>query len=127
MGQVAVDLGRFLKLLRAQRGLSQEELAERAGLSVRPLAEGRTPTSWRDALVVEGRHCRALHTDRFKYTVYDIGDRREMLVDIQNDPGEMKNLAEDPTCRDTLLDCRKRLRQWYRDHGETLAPGYVVA
>jgi choline-sulfatase len=100
---------------------------ERAGLSVRPLAEGRTPTSWRDALVVEGRHCRALHTDRFKYTVYDIGDRREMLVDIQNDPGEMKNLAEDPTCRDTLLNCRKRLRQWYRDHGETLAPGYVVA
>jgi len=100
---------------------------ERAGLSVRPLAEGRTPTSWRDALVVEGRHCRAIRTDRFKYTVYDIGDRREMLVDIQNDPGEMKNLAEDPTCRDTLLDCRKRLRQWYRDHGETLAPGYVVA
>jgi hypothetical protein len=39
----------------------------------------------------------------------------------------MKNLAEDPTCRDTLLDCRKLLRQWYRDHGETLAPGYVVA
>jgi len=100
---------------------------ELAGLSVRPLAEGRTPTSWRDALVVEGRHCRALHTDRFKYTVYDIGERREMLVDLKNDPGEMKNLADDPACRDTLLDCRKRLRQWYVDHGETLAPGYVVA
>jgi len=100
---------------------------ERAGLSVRPLAEGRTPTSWRDALVVEGRHCRALHTDRFKYTVFDIGDRREMLVDLGKDPGEMTNLAEDPTCRDALLDCRKRLQQWYRDHGETLAPGYVVA
>ena len=59
--------------------------------------------------------------------IYDIGDRREMLVDLENDPGEMTNLAEDPTCRDTLLDCRKRLRQWYRAHGETLAPGYVVA
>ena len=96
------------------------------GLSVRSLAEGRTPPPWRDALVVEGRHCRSIRTARFKYTVFDIGEHREMLIDLQKDPGEMKNLAQDPACRDALDDCRKRLQQWYRDNGETLAPGYVV-
>jgi len=98
-----------------------------AGRSVRPLAEGRAAPSWRDALVVEGHHCRALHTARFKYTVFDIGEHREMLVDLDKDPGEMKNLASDPAYRDALLDCRRRLRQWCQDAGETLAPGYVVA
>ena len=100
---------------------------ELAGRSVRPLAEGRAAAAWRESLVVEGHHCRALHTARFKYTVYDTGEHREMLVDLEKDPGEMKNLASDPACRNALLDCRKRLRQWYRDNGETLAPGYVVA
>jgi choline-sulfatase len=99
---------------------------DRAGLSVRPLAEGRAPPSWRDALVVEGRHCRAIRTTRFKYTVFDVGEHREMLVDLEKDPGEMKNLAQDPAHRDALLDCRKRLQQWYRASGETLAHGYVV-
>jgi choline-sulfatase len=98
-----------------------------AGRSVRPLAEGRVPPApWRDTLVVEGHHCRALHTERFKYTVYGMGEHREALIDLKNDPGEMKNLASDPSCRDALLDCRKRLQAWYRDHGEALAPGYVV-
>jgi len=100
---------------------------ELAGRSVRPLAEGRAAPSWRDTLVVEGHRCRALHTERFKYTVYDIGEHREMLVDMEKDPGEMKNLVPDPACREALLDCRKRLGQWYRANGETLAPGYVVA
>jgi len=100
---------------------------ELAGRSVRPLAEGGTAASWRDSLVVEGHHCRALHTTRFKYTVFDTGEHREMLVDLEKDPGEMKNLASDPAYRDTLLDCRRRLQQWYRDNGEALAPGYVIA
>ena len=100
---------------------------ELAGRSVRPLAEGRAATAWRDTLVVEGHHCRALHTARFKYTVFDTGEHREMLVDLEKDPREMKNLASDPAYRDALLDCRKRLRQWYRDNGEALPAGYVVA
>jgi arylsulfatase A-like enzyme len=100
---------------------------ELAGRSVRPLAEGGTAASWRDSLVVEGHHCRALHTARFKYTVFDTGEHREMLVDLEKDPGEMKNLASDPAYRDTLLDCHKRLQQWYRASGEALAPGYVIA
>ncbi|MCX5682425.1 MAG: sulfatase-like hydrolase/transferase, partial [Planctomycetota bacterium] len=86
-----------------------------AGRSIRPLAEGRAAAAWRESLVVEGHHCRALHTARFKYTVFDLGERREMLVDLEKDPGEMKNLASDPAYRETLLDCRKRLQQWYSE------------
>ena len=63
---------------------------------------------------------------RFKYTVYGIGEHRETLVDLENDPGEMNNLAQDPACRETLRECRKLLQDWYRENGETLAPGYVL-
>ncbi len=44
---------------------------------------------------------------RFKYCVYDLGAHRESLYDIDNDPGEMKNLARDPAYREQL--------QWHRD------------
>ncbi|MCX7014907.1 MAG: sulfatase-like hydrolase/transferase [Candidatus Sumerlaeota bacterium] len=97
-----------------------------AGRGVRALAEGRAPDQWRKTLVIESNHCRAIRTARFKYTVYDVGEDREALVDLQNDPGEMKNLARDPAHRETLLECRKLLQDWYRENGETLVPGYIA-
>ena len=99
---------------------------ELPGRSVRSLAEGRKPDAWRDFLVSEGNHSRALRTARFKYTVYDVGERREMLVDLEKDPGEMKNLAADAAFRAVLEDHRKRLRQWMEESRDSLAQGYVV-
>ena len=99
---------------------------ELPGRSVRSLAEGRKPQAWRDFLAAEGNHSRALRTARFKYTVYDVGERREMLVDLEKDPGEMKNLAGDAAFREVLEDHRKRLRQWMEESRDNLAQGYVV-
>ena len=44
------------------------------GHSVRALAEGRTPTSWRDTLVVENGNSRMLHLRI--HVVYGLGGRR---------------------------------------------------
>ena len=83
--------------------------ADLPGRSVRALAEGRKPPEWRDELVVENQNGYMLHTGRFKYALFDKGANREMLVDLQADPGEMKNLASDAAHKKTLADLRRRL------------------
>ena len=69
------------------------------GLSVRALAEGRTPQSWRETLAAENGKSRMLRSSQYKYVVYASGARREMLVDMLADPGEMKNLAQESGVR----------------------------
>ena len=96
------------------------------GLSVRALAEGRTPSSWRDTVVVENGSSRMVRTARYKYVVYASGARREQLTDLVADPGEMKNLALDPQAAPVLAEHRRLLREWYQQNGETLDSKYVV-
>jgi arylsulfatase A-like enzyme len=91
------------------------------GASVRDLAEGRTPARWRDDVVVEtnlGGDARMLRTARFKYMVYARGERREQLIDLQQDPGEMVNLAADPKYASVLAEHRKRLAAWCAKVGD---------
>ncbi len=95
------------------------------GRSVRPLAEGREPESWRDDVVVESRAGRMLRTDRFKYVVYESGEHREQLTDLAADPGEMQNLAETPEFQDVLTEHRRRLRRWVEETGDQIAAPYV--
>jgi arylsulfatase A-like enzyme len=93
------------------------------GLSLRPLVRGDAPENWRDEVVVETQinfgegpggpsFARALVADRYKYSVYLMGRNREQLVDLQDDPGEMINLAAESRHRDTLQTCRDRLKAW---------------
>lgn len=89
------------------------------GLSLRPLVEGRSgPTH--DAVVVEtdlhrrygqsgGVFGRMLRTPRYKYVAYSEGELREQLFDMQNDPGEMNNLAVEPAYRSVLAEHRQML------------------
>ena len=39
---------------------------------------------------------RMVRTKDYKYVAFDQGVLMEQLVDMKNDPGEMKNLAVDP-------------------------------
>jgi len=82
------------------------------GRSLRPLLEGKRKDQ-REFLVVEippdvGRMVR---TPPFKYVTF-AGDAVEQLFDLQNDPGETRNLAGDPRYAGTLEDCRKLLLEW---------------
>jgi arylsulfatase A-like enzyme len=96
------------------------------GRSVRALAAGKPPGAWRNSLVVESKPSRMLRSKRFKYTVYGYGEPREALVDLESDPGEMKNLAPDLAYRDVLSEHRTLLRDGYRDNGDALDPRYIV-
>ena len=98
----------------------------RPGSSVRPLAEGKDTPDWRDDVVVESQNGRMLRSDRFKYCVYDSGENREQLIDLENDPGEMENLAGARRHKAVLEDHRRRLRKWVENTGDTIGARYIV-
>lgn len=113
-------------------GLSKP--ARLPGASLRAPVEGRSVPGWRDEVVL-GNHMsqgglldeegfvpitegRMVRTERYKYAVFQHGDHRESLVDLESDPGEMVDLSRDPAYRDILLEHRERLRRFgerYRD------------
>jgi len=53
-----------------------------------------------------------IRSKRYKYCLYDEGDFRESLFDMEKDPGETKNLARHPEHHEALL----RHRQWMSKH-----------
>jgi arylsulfatase A-like enzyme len=61
---------------------------------------------------------RMLRSERYKYTVYSEGARRESLVDLSKDPGEMVNLAGKAEFAPVLAEHRKMLAQWCRQYGD---------
>ena len=64
---------------------------------------------------------RMVRTERYKYCVYSRGNHRESLVDLQADPGEMKDLARDSKCRPVLLEHRVLLAKFAQEHNDPLA------
>ncbi len=58
---------------------------------------------------------RAFIGERYKYSVYSWGKHREQLVDLIEDPGEMRNLAAESAFDDVLDDFRARLLTWCLD------------
>jgi arylsulfatase A-like enzyme len=100
---------------------------ELSGRSLRPLAEGKDVEQWRDFIVTESQNGRMLRTKRYKYCIYDSGSRREQLTDLENDPGEMENLAEVETYNDVLDEHRRLLRAWVEKTGDKIAAKYLIA
>jgi arylsulfatase A-like enzyme len=96
------------------------------GRSVRDLADGRPANAWRESLVVESRHSRLLRTERCKYIVYDSGAPREQFIDLAQDPGEMKNVASEPSYSEELKRHRRLLKEWYQENQEKLGEEYMV-
>jgi arylsulfatase A-like enzyme len=67
---------------------------------------------------------RMVRSKRFKYTVFDLGDRRESLVDMEKDPGEMFNLAGRKEYKEELERHRMYLREWCRSTNDVfVVPG----
>lgn len=109
---------------------------ELPGKSLKPLATGKSTCKWREYVVVQNHLAQAtglvngkvpamegrmVRTERYKYCIYSKGNNRESLVDLQNDPGEMTNLATNPEFRKILLLHRALLRQFGKQHKDSLA------
>jgi arylsulfatase A-like enzyme len=87
----------------------------------------RTIDKFRPYIASENHWTRMIRTTRYKYCAYKEGENRESLVDLENDPGEMKNLALDKRYEAALNHHRQYLADWVKlsadDHGKE----YLVA
>ena len=95
--------------------------------TIRPLAEGLEDNARRPYIVVENDTGRMLRTHRYKYCVYSSGKMRESLVDLQNDPGELKTLAATPEYRKVINQHRDYLQQWITESKDTEAKAFAIA
>ena len=61
-----------------------------------------------------------IRSDRYKYIAFR-NDPIELLFDMENDPGEMKNLARDKSYAQILEQHRAMLREHGMNHNDQLA------
>ena len=98
------------------------------GQSLRPLLEGRQPEKWRSYVVSENGWSRMVRTQQYKYCSYAYKDKREeSLVDMVNDPGELRNLAGDPRHQEVLDRHRKMLERWSKRSQDMEAEAFLRA
>jgi len=90
----------------------------RLGVSLRELAEGKTPKTWRDLVPVEFEYGWAIRTPTLTYALFNCGANPEMLVDREKDPDETVNFAPDPAHAATLKACREMMRGWAKHCGD---------
>jgi arylsulfatase A-like enzyme len=102
------------------------------GMSLKETAAGGAGEDPREYLVISNKMVqgaaidgvvptpsgRMLRSKRYKYCVYDQGRRRESLVDMQKDPGETVNMAQDDRFAEILEKHRQYLRTWCRETGD---------
>ena len=48
-----------------------------------------------------------LRSDQYKYILYDAGENREQLIDLEKEPWEMKNFATNPAYREIIEEYRE--------------------
>jgi len=82
------------------------------GKSLRPLAEGKRVKQWRSYVASENGWSRMIRSQRYKYCAYSSASSKESLVDMKNDPGEMRNLVDVPQFQDVLAEHRRLLIEW---------------
>jgi hypothetical protein len=99
------------------------------GHSLKPIVDGQKPADWRTETFHEHFAVRnripafeGVRGERFKYVRYFDHGNREFLHDLQNDPDELTNLADDPRYADTLEAMRHRTTQRVDQYGGPLDP-----
>ena len=66
-------------------------------------------------------HGRMVRSARYKYCLYSEGNRRESLVDMDKDPGEMINQAGNPAFKKTLNQHRTFLKKFAKKYKDEMA------
>ncbi len=89
---------------------------ERPGRNFAPVLRGEH-VEWDDSVFYEFENIRVIRTKDWKY-VERIGDERHELYDLQNDPGESKNLIDDAAQHDMRQQLRARLAAFYKRYSD---------
>ena len=89
------------------------------GESLVPVIRNQTKKG-REALYFSYKHYqRALRTKRWKLILYNVrGKKHTQLFDMENDPWEMNNLAEDPSQADRIRQMTEMLKSMMADAGD---------
>jgi len=91
------------------------------GRSLAPLIRGGAASAGRDSIFTAYRGLqRAVRDDRWKLIVYTHINKTQ-LFDLQNDPVEMRDLADDPKHAGGLERLTGMLRNWQHQLGDTQA------
>jgi arylsulfatase A-like enzyme len=62
---------------------------------------------------------RCIRNQRYKLIEYNIeGQRSTQLFDLQHDPWETQNLAEDPSMNRIIESLRTELKLWQKEQGD---------
>lgn len=103
------------------------------GISFLPLIEGKSIKKY-DYVVSEtmfargaknlGATGRMIRTEQYKYIIYDTGEKREQLFDMEEDPGEMTNLVYKGEYAKVLAEHRKMIQKWARETNDNQFPYY---
>lgn len=99
------------------------DVPEVDGISYKPLLTGGEQGSPREFVVTQyyGKQkwvnpIRSIRTHKFKYNIYiDFG---EELYDLEKDPEEIVNLANDAKFADVKKDLRRQLDNWIKENGD---------
>ncbi|MCD6287569.1 MAG: sulfatase-like hydrolase/transferase [Candidatus Hydrogenedentes bacterium] len=115
--------------------MGADKPASMKGLSLKPIVMGRRKTLPRDHVFAEtmfargaksfGVTGRMVRTKRYKYCIYNKGENREQLFDMNVDPGETVNLAVDAKYRDELNRHRKLITDWAAETNDSEFP-YIL-
>jgi arylsulfatase A-like enzyme len=99
------------------RGNSLRTVLEDPSAPGREFVVGELTHGKRDA----PRHGRMIRGRRYKLNVYSTGDPAEELFDLQEDPGELRSLANDPALVSVKEDLRAKLRAWMEETADPVA------
>jgi choline-sulfatase len=97
---------------------------ESKGFSIKNIATGKSADKWRTYSVAEGWKARTVFDGRWKYMISGDSNKQEMLFDLKNDPGELKNLAKNPKHAKIMKLGLERLHSWYKSNGIKLDEVY---
>ena len=86
------------------------------GRDFTPLLQGRS-VQWQDVIFYEFENTRVIRTGDWKL-IRRHGDGPNELYDLKNDPGEMKNLFDDPTRAAAQRDLQTRLDAFFQKHAD---------
>lgn len=129
-GQVVEDIALNLDLPATFLDWAGADIPDRyQGHSLKPIVSSETPADWRTESFHEHFAVRnripafeGLRNKNFKYVRYFDNGNREFLHNLETDPDELVNLADDPAFADKLKEMRGRTTARVAELGGPLDP-----
>jgi uncharacterized sulfatase len=102
-------------------GIPVPEGSKQQGLDFSPLLRGDKPRKWREAIVAQYdlhnfglAYMRMIRTEQWKLVRFHRANGLDELYDLQNDPGETRNLNRDPKHQKVRDELQGRLTEWMK-------------